>query len=139
MVHNFSLFCCYFLEQETLISFHRQSIPSDFSPFWSSLSSTIHCPVEIHHAGTIESSGSDFIHLDFANKYIGGGILHTGAVQEEIRFLVCPELIIGCLLAEELGENECLFVHGIEQFSTYEGYGRETFRFAGNHVDTTPM
>lgn len=29
---------------------------------------------------------------DFANKYIGGGVLCGGCVQEEIRFAECPEL-----------------------------------------------
>lgn len=31
------------------------------------------------------------LHADFANEYIGGGVLRRGAVQEEIRFTICPE------------------------------------------------
>ncbi|MCP4120006.1 MAG: hypothetical protein GY737_32345 [Desulfobacteraceae bacterium] len=50
--------------------------------------------------------------MDFANKYLGGGVLGHGLVQEEIRFLICPELIVSCLLTEELDPNEALFITG---------------------------
>ncbi len=32
--------------------------------------------------------------VDFASRVVGGGVLGQGLVQEEIRFSVCPELII---------------------------------------------
>jgi hypothetical protein len=32
--------------------------------------------------------------IDFAIRVVGGGVLGQGLVQEEIRFTVCPELII---------------------------------------------
>ena len=35
-----------------------------------------------------------------------------GCVQEEIRFLVCPELILSRLFCERLDSNECLIVTG---------------------------
>jgi hypothetical protein len=31
--------------------------------------------------------------LDFANKYIGGGVMRRGMVQEEIMFMEMPELL----------------------------------------------
>jgi poly(ADP-ribose) glycohydrolase len=37
---------------------------------------------------------------DFANKMLGGGVLRRGCVQEEIRFAVCPEMIVGRLFTE---------------------------------------
>ena len=43
---------------------------------------------------------------------VGGGVLGQGCVQEEIRFLVCPELILARLFTEELDSNECLIVTG---------------------------
>jgi len=48
-----------------------------------------------HHSaeytgGIEDASGS--MQVDFANKYIGGGALGHGSVQEEIRFAICPEL-----------------------------------------------
>ncbi len=33
------------------------------------------------------------LQVDFANMYIGGGVLDDGRVQEELRFTICPELI----------------------------------------------
>ena len=35
-----------------------------------------------------------------------------GCVQEEIRFLICPELILSRLFCERLDSNECLIVTG---------------------------
>lgn len=53
------------------------------------------------------------LQVDFANKYIGGGVLGHGCVQEEIRFLICPEMIITRLFTEVLEKNECLIMTGI--------------------------
>ena len=39
-------------------------------------------------------------------------MLGGGCVQEEIRFLVCPELIVSRLFTEVLEDNECLVVTG---------------------------
>lgn len=36
--------------------------------------------------------------VDFANKNIGGGVLGFGSVQEEILFVIHPELIVSVLL-----------------------------------------
>lgn len=57
--------------------------------------------------------------VDFANKYIGGGVLGSGSVQEEIRFLMCPELILCRLFTEELDSNEVVEITGAEMYSTY--------------------
>jgi hypothetical protein len=76
--------------------------------------------------------------IDFANAFIGGGVLGHGCVQEEIRFLISPELIVSRLFTERLSDNECLIMTGFERFSDYAGYA-STFRFTGNHVDQTPV
>ena len=73
--------------------------------------------------------------MDFANKYIGGGVLGDGCVQEEIRFVLSPELIVSILFCERLEDNEALLIKGIERFSCYEGYA-ETFKWKNNYVDT---
>ena len=62
--------------------------------------------------------------MDFANKYLGGGVLGHGAVQEEIRFSICPELISSMLFMECMEANEAIIVQGFEQFSKYKGYSR---------------
>ena len=53
------------------------------------------------------------LQVDFANKYLGGGVLTHGCVQEEIRFLICPEMIISRLFTEGLEKNESLIMKGI--------------------------
>ncbi|KAF9990715.1 hypothetical protein BGZ75_000101 [Mortierella antarctica] len=77
------------------------------------------------------------LQLDFANKVIGGGVLDRGSVQEEIRFVICPELIISRLFAQRLQENEAVLIKGAERYSNYNGYAR-TFEWHSNYVDTTP-
>eukprot|EP01135_Chromosphaera_perkinsii_P005850 Nk52_evm10s368 gene=Nk52_evmTU10s368 len=73
--------------------------------------------------GKIEDEGCEYVMLDFANKFIGGGVLSRGSVQEEILFMIYPELIVSRLLCEELADNESLMVYGCERFSSYAGYG----------------
>ena len=46
-------------------------------------------------------------------------MLRLGCVQEEIRFLICPELIVSRLFCEELDANECVVITGAEQYSSY--------------------
>ena len=76
--------------------------------------------------------------MDFANKYLGGGVLNSGCVQEEIRFAICPELLVSMLFTEVLDSHESLLIKGCERFSSYEGYA-ESFVFAGNFIDDTPQ
>eukprot|EP00967_Tisochrysis_lutea_P146219 scaffold275649_cov22-Tisochrysis_lutea.AAC.1 len=61
---------------------------------------------------------------------VGGGVLRNGCVQEEIRFLLSPELIVSRLLTHKLGGTEALEMHGFERFSNYTGYAK-TFTFTG--------
>jgi poly(ADP-ribose) glycohydrolase len=63
--------------------------------------------------GFIEKD-TNAIQVIFANKILGGGIFNNGLVQEEIRWLICPELFVLSLVAEELNENEVIFIHGAE-------------------------
>lgn len=76
--------------------------------------------------------------MDFANKFLGGGVLGSGCVQEEIRFVICPELIVSKLFTECLRPNEALFMVGAEQYSSYEGYAN-TFTWNGDFKDDTPF
>lgn len=75
--------------------------------------------------------------VDFANKKVGGGILSRGCVQEEIRFAICPEMIVSRLFTEELNDTEALVMIGCEQFSQYSGYS-VNFQFSGDFIDETP-
>jgi len=48
--------------------------------------------------------------------------------QEEIRFLICPEMIISCLICEKMQPDEAILIVGAERYSNYDGYDR-TFRW----------
>ncbi|RMC11713.1 hypothetical protein DUI87_11836 [Hirundo rustica rustica] len=93
--------------------------------------------LHITYEGTIESNGQGMLQVDFANRFVGGGVTGTGLVQEEIRFLINPELIVSRLITEVLDHNECLIITGTEQYSEYTGYA-ETYRWARSHEDNTP-
>lgn len=65
--------------------------------------------------------------VDFANMRIGGGVLGHGFVQEEIRFLMCPEMLVSMmLLPREMKSNEAFSIVGAYVFSSYDGYGQYT-------------
>merc|ERR1711862_810648 len=63
-------------------------------------------------------------HVDFANMFIGGGVLTGGCVQEEIRFSICPELCVAMLVCPCMLKNEAITIVGAQQFSNYKGYCR---------------
>lgn len=77
------------------------------------------------------------LQVDFANRFIGGGVLGNGCVQEEIRFVINPELIVSKLFVESLEENESFVIYGTEQFNSYTGYANN-FQWNGNFKDETP-
>lgn len=60
-----------------------------------------------------------------------------GCVQEEIRFVICPELMVTMLVTEALDDTEALIVTGIERYSKYEGYSN-SFKWSGDFIDETP-
>jgi len=86
------------------------------------------------HAGFEETPG--LAHADFANMIIGGGVLANGSIQEEIRFAICPELIVSMLVCPRMDEDEAIQIVGAEQFSAYGGYSH-SLKFDGDYRDTT--
>ena len=50
------------------------------------------------------------LQVDFANKKIGGGVLRGGRVQEEVRFCICPELLISLLIMDHMDPNEAIII-----------------------------
>jgi len=70
------------------------------------------------------------VQADFANKHVGGGVLRTGCVQEEIRFLISPETILSVFLCDVLGPNETVLIRNTIQFSSYTGYSN-SFKCTG--------
>eukprot|EP01029_Cantina_marsupialis_P028201 TRINITY_DN775852_c0_g1_i1.p1 TRINITY_DN775852_c0_g1~~TRINITY_DN775852_c0_g1_i1.p1 ORF type:complete len:455 (-),score=116.40 TRINITY_DN775852_c0_g1_i1:106-1470(-) len=86
------------------------------------------------HEGHIEASTS-CLHADFANQYIGGGVLGDGNVQEEIRFTTSTELIVSMLICERMEPNEAIIMTGSERFSDFSGYGG-TLEYLGPYSDS---
>lgn len=78
------------------------------------------------------------VQIDFANKFAGGGVFSSGCVQEEIRFVLSPELFVACLVFSKLEPHEAFVIHGSERFANYRGYGG-SFEFAGDTVDATDV
>ncbi|KNC51642.1 Poly(Adp-ribose) glycohydrolase [Thecamonas trahens ATCC 50062] len=83
-------------------------------------------------------AGWDFVEVDFANRFVGGGVLGNGCIQEEVRFLIAPELIVSRLLAEALDDDEALLIVGAQRYSAHAGYGA-SFTFAGGYNDPAPL
>uniref|UniRef100_A0A1I7ZQ88 poly(ADP-ribose) glycohydrolase n=2 Tax=Steinernema glaseri TaxID=37863 RepID=A0A1I7ZQ88_9BILA len=86
------------------------------------------CNLVVHEDGRIEDTNNEMLEIDFANKYIGGGVLNEGCVQEEIRFMLSPELLVSLLVCEQMNDNESISIVGTQRFSDYEGYS-DTFRY----------
>ena len=121
--------------QSAVVSFHRRSVADTRQSLLASLlSSSLPLPpfALFPPPATIEEDlpASQTVHLDFANRYIGGGVLGHGCVQEEILFSICTECLASILFTERMEENEAVLIIGAERFSSYTGYG-QSFRFTG--------
>ncbi|XP_059617955.1 poly(ADP-ribose) glycohydrolase [Phlebotomus argentipes] len=121
-----------------VITFSRRFVDPRLMPRWDLADAPFEAvKVDVRTDGTIEDNGKGLLQVDFANKFVGGGVLGSGCVQEEIRFVICPELLISRLFTEALDKTEALHVIGAEQFSEYSGYAG-SFTWKGNHIDDTP-
>ncbi|XP_037803475.1 poly(ADP-ribose) glycohydrolase-like isoform X2 [Penaeus monodon] len=117
------------------VTFTRQYVNPHNMPSWEACSKPLP-KLHVDTKGLIEEQ-MGLLQVDFANKYVGGGVLGLGCVQEEIRFVLSPELIVSRLFTQVLDKTEALIVLGVEQFNKGVGYA-SNFRWAGSHKDTTP-
>jgi len=115
-----------------LITFQRVSLKENSTPDWINSSMNI-CNVIIDKGRNIEEC-ENMLQVDFANCYLGGGVLRTGCVQEEIRFIITPELFTSMIFTQRLDQLETAFIIGAERVSKFKGYGR-SFKFDGDHND----
>ncbi|XP_065119001.1 poly(ADP-ribose) glycohydrolase isoform X3 [Paramisgurnus dabryanus] len=122
------------VKPDGLVTFERICIDPKQLPKWKSEKKKLG-DLHITSEGSIDKEGVGMLQVDFANKYIGGGVLGAGLVQEEILFLMSPELIVARLFTEKLDHNECLRITGNQIYSMYSGYSR-SFEWAGPHNDT---
>ncbi|XP_074473537.1 poly(ADP-ribose) glycohydrolase isoform X2 [Sebastes fasciatus] len=116
-----------------LVTFERRCLKDADLPNWRKCKEKMP-KLHVSSRGTIETEGTGLLQVDFASSWIGGGVLSSGLVQEEILFLINPELIVSRLFTEKLADNECLVITGSQQFSRYSGFG-DSFEWAGPHED----
>lgn len=55
---------------------------------------------------------SNLLEIILFSRFIGGGVLGHGSVQEEIRFLICPELLVSQLFSEKMLHTEAIIITG---------------------------
>ena len=80
--------------------------------------------------GTIENEKGimDFndepnLKADFANQYIGGGVLHGGCVQEEIMFMESPEALCSMVFCTVMDKYTSIRIKDMIRYSKISGYG----------------
>ncbi|KAG5444313.1 Poly(ADP-ribose) glycohydrolase [Clonorchis sinensis] len=105
-------------------------------PDWSKSTRTFdQLRIHINSQSTIEEAGVNTLQVDFANKFLGGGVLSSGCVQEEIMFVLRPELLATCLFVECLGDDEAVLIEGAETYSQSSGYA-DTFKWTGDFSES---
>ncbi|KAG6415904.1 hypothetical protein SASPL_123323 [Salvia splendens] len=144
LVHYFEKIC---LDMPSgNVSFERKVLPLKNSQshiaypepdFWSKSTVSL-CQFKVLSSGLIEDQSVEALEVDFANKYIGGGALSRGCVQEEIRFMINPELIVSMLFLPSMADNEAIEIVGAQRFSNYSGYAK-SFLFFGHHEDNSSV
>ena len=97
-------------------------------------------PLEVHplKAGIDEQMA--LLRVDFANKYIGGGSLSQGCVQEEITFSICPECNVSRYICEKIADHEAILLLNAKVYSSIVpgSYGWTMKRLAAVDAALTP-
>ena len=92
------------------------------------------CEVVLHNNKDSLFYADDSYFVDFANKYIGGGVLNGGCVQEEIFFAVDPEAIVSMFFMEVMDDCDAIGIYNTIMYSKYKGYGY-SFTYDGTLID----
>lgn len=93
-----------------VISFERRFLLAADTPDFAQANDYL-IPFKTFDDGSIEDDHG-CLQVDFANKYIGGGVLSMGNVQEEIRFSICPECLVSILICDSMLPNEAIVITG---------------------------
>jgi poly(ADP-ribose) glycohydrolase len=117
------------------LRFERIVVPARTLDAWRADRSPL-LPLEVLEHGAIEDA-HDCRQIDFANRFLGGGVLSGGNVQEEIRFAVAPEHLAAMIVSPMMRHDEAISMHGCETFAATRGYGG-TLEYAGPLRDPAP-
>ena len=88
------------------------------------------CSIKIVEQGSLSNSKANY-HVDFANKFIGGGALQGGCVQEELMFAMQPELACAMAFMEVMDPSDAIRIDNTLCHSYGRGYAA-TFKFDKN-------
>lgn len=116
------------------VTYIRRMVPSRDVPRWDESGVKLSSFV-LHNSGSIEDA-EGALQVDFANKYLGGGAMSHGAVQEEIMFAKMPELVGGLLLCPVMGDGEAVAIVGAKSYSKTVGYA-SSLEYAGRTSRST--
>ncbi|CAO2835944.1 unnamed protein product [Amaranthus hypochondriacus] len=140
IIHYFERICS--STPSNFVSFERKVLSTNHNPsvvalpsydLWANSVAPL-CEFKVFPTGLIEDHPAGALEVDFADPSFGGIVLTMGCLQEEIRFMMNPELIVGMLFLPSMADNEAIEIVGAERFSNYKGYN-STFQYDGDHVD----
>ena len=128
MLNYFSVCQKKLLDEESLVSFSRKVLREErkSETHWKSCENNL-SEFTLVPFGRIEDQ-KETIFIDFSDEMFGGGVLGSGAVQEECLLCAFPEAIAGMLFFSKMQEDECLQVDGAVMINKVEGVGRK-FKF----------
>jgi len=109
-------------------------------PVWSESTKTLK-GLKIYEGKIGIEDLRDTCQVNFADPYPGGTLpsSHGDIVQEEILFLVYPELFITCILVPRIDHRESIIVSGLTRTNKYKGY-QWTFSYNGDFdTDSNPI
>ena len=117
---------------EEKIIYMRQSVNKEVNNFENNNFINL-CEVNFIQQGSLFEGNSTYC-VDFSNKYIGGGTLTGGCVQEEILFASQPELLVAMLFMEVMDDNSAIGIFNTIQYSLFIGYGKN-ITFNGSNIN----
>jgi hypothetical protein len=82
--------------------------------------------------GDISQCKAD-VHAEFANAFIGGGVMTGDAAMEETLFLTKPELMVAMAIQNRMVDEEAIRISGALQYSKVKGFGQD-FEFDGDYI-----
>ena len=97
------------------------------SGYWEGEQTRLSKRLTVDHLARMEDH-DDTVVIDFANAFIGGGALKRGSAQEEILFLIYPQLHVAVLVCEKMDYNEVISLVNFRRFAHYEGF-HKTLKF----------
>jgi hypothetical protein len=110
-----------------MLSFQRSVAPAGEQrerledDFWPQCPRQL-CPVAVRADGT-KDDVPQALHADFANAFVGGGVLMGLTASEEVTFTVCPELLVSMLFCERMLDYEAIVIAGAQRWARHTGYG----------------